>query len=344
MPNESRVAVNDILVVYHSFKRKNVLVRLVKIDADGLLQLVVADDTAAFVNTEERFSASFSSVLAVLGPEPPCYGSAYSVLLHPFYERTSVKGWGEIMWMLPTTDEMVAEAHRQLQEFLFYIKEDRLHRFAYLTKMQQIDPSNSKIRGFYNFRSKQADDTITYILDEFATLTLHLVGHEYAHGLWYRVMTDAKRADWIDLYSQSVLIDSISDNKIKPVLGDFAALKGKGAIKEMFKELKKDNNYEALAICKAVIKAIKEEHCLDRFDIDSLLTANRSLKKYMPTLYMVRKGYAATGVSNYADKKAIEFFPESFAAFYASEGTRDALPDSVYNEMLTTLKTLQASR
>ena len=340
-----RVAPEDIVIVYNSEKDKNVLARILSIDKDNHLDLQLADETAAFDSTEERFSAPFTSILAALGPEPRCYGTTYGIPVHPFYERTSVKGWGEIAWMFPATDKMVEDTHKELLEFIDGIKEDRLHRFAYLTKMHRNDPGQKgKIKGWYIYAPKKESDTIVYNIDDIYTLTRATIAHEYAHGLWDRIMSDSKRADWIELYHSCVMVEASGDNAIKSVLVDFASLKGKGAIRELMGEYKKDGAAASLVSAKAVIKAIKEEHCLDRHDLDALLTANRSISKYIPNIRDVRKGVAVTEVSDYAGKSSAEFWAECFSAFYNNDTSRDALPDLIYDEMLVTLKTLQASR
>jgi len=61
----------------------------------------------------------------------------------------------------------------------------------------------------------------------------HVVAHEYAHGLWHRVMSDNRRADWIELYTSHVELDATKANVVKNVIADCKELSGKGALKNL---------------------------------------------------------------------------------------------------------------
>jgi hypothetical protein len=210
--------------------------------------------------------------------------------------------------------------------------------------MQQIDQCKQKYKGWYYFYPKKENDIIIYYVDDLLPLKQHTIGHEYGHGMWHRVMSDAKRADWIELYHKSVMQEANGGNSIKVVMADFANLRGRGAIKELFSEYKKDDAGGGIVIGKAIIKAIKEQHCLDRLDLDNLVAADRPLKKYLPTVGEIRKGVAQTPITPYANKNSVEHFAECFAMFYASPESRAKLPDEVYKLMEATVLSLKAGR
>lgn len=336
-----RVLKNDLVIAYCPDKKRNVLARVRAIEA-GHLQLTIADESCAYPSTTYEFSSPAYMVRANLGDEPTCcYGSAYGAALTPFFEKTTVKGWGEILWLLPTSDELVDKAHKILKSATALLKEDNYAPFVYITKMQQIDPNQMKpIRGLYH-RSPKKDDQIIYFLDDAVGLTEHVVIHEFGHGVWLHDVSDAKRADWIELYADCVEVDEAGVNRIKSVLADLAEVRGKQALKKLFTSYKKDGDADCVAIGRAALKAIKEQFCLDARDLEALLAAGRSIGKYVPKLTHLAKGRAATDVTDYGDKSAIEMFCESLALFYTDP---DRLPDEVYKLMEDTLVTVKAGR
>jgi hypothetical protein len=337
----SRALVDDYVIVYCADKKRNVLAKVQSIK-DAHLNLVIADESLAHESTRVEFTLPSYMVKANLGDAPEhCFGSAYGVPLTPFFEKTHVKWWGDVLWMLPTSDDLVDKAEKVIKKAVALLKEDKYAPFVYITKMQQLDPNQAKpLRGLYHYIPKK-EDKITYFLNDMSGINEHIVIHEFGHGVWQHILSDDKRADWIELYADCVAVDEVGANRIKSVLNDFASLKGKGAIKQLFTEYKKDDDAECIAIGKEVIKAIRNEFCLDRHDLDALLAANRSISKYTPKLTHLAKGRANTEVTPYSDRKAVEMFCESLALFYVDP---DQLPDDVYKLMEDTLVTVKCGR
>lgn len=333
----------DVIVVYHPVRNERVLGRVTKVETskkETQVYFDVADESAAWDSTRESFSVPLASVFTNLGSEPRCYGKAYGVDIRPYNETTHVKGWGEVVWFLNTTDEMVNKTHDILKELVGMFKDDRLHPFAYYTAMHELELKKGKVnRGWYLFFPKKESDKIEYIINDQVGLDLHIAAHEYGHGCWHRLMSDKMRGEWVDIYAQSVEVLTCSDNTVISVIGDVAELKGK-PIRSLFKQYKKDKEPEMATVLDVILKFIKQEHFLDRLQLDLLLAGGYSLKEYLPTFRDVKKGAPQLLVSEYGKKNAMELWAEAFSYYYSGQ----ELPEEIEDLLRETLITLQASR
>lgn len=339
MRNEIRV--NDIVVAFSVEKKKPVLCRVNSIDKDGF-GLEIADSSNAYESTRQTFFCEPSLIYLILGDDPPCYGSAFKVPIRPFYKKQEVKGWGDIIWLYPRHDDVAESAETVLTWLVKELKHDKLAPFAYETHMVERDPG-LLLRGEYHYRSKKPNDIIVYMTDKISPLTKHIATHEYAHGLWARVMSLEMQARWIESYHNSVTVTSIGGNIVGSVLADFRELSGPNAIKTLVKDYRDQGLEQHLDIASKLLKDIHAHQRLTRRDLDILLAAGRRIEKYIPSereFGKLGRGKAATQVTDYANKAAVEFWCESLASYY----TGAALDDDTADDVAATLMSLRASR
>lgn len=331
--------IDDIVIAFNAERGVPVLARVMEIEATGLL-LEVADETAAYESTRQTFEVIPSSILLTLGPNPRCYGTAYGIPLHPFYEKQHIPGWGDLLWMYPHKDETAEKTVKAIKSFLAGIKQDRLCPFVFVTHMRERDKKD-KYAGFYKYRPKDESDDMVLLVDDVFPATKHVVAHEYAHGLWHRVMSDNRRADWIELYTSHVELDATKANVVKNVIADCKELSGKGALKTLMSSYRKDKLSGHLQVIRSIIREIKYEYNLSARDVHDLLAGSRTISNIIPHVPELRRGTVFTGVTDYANKSSNEFWCESFALFYTNP---DALPDKTYKLVEDTLISLKASR
>lgn len=336
--SDLRISQNDLIVAYNTYKKKNVLAYVDSIDGSDI-NCSVADETLAYKSTTEIFTVPFSLVRTVLGVDAPLYGKIYGVPVHAFNNLTHVKGWGDLLWMYPNSDESVSEAETVITDLVAFTRQNKLSPFVFTTHMHQHDPSDKHL-GWYYYFPKRESDKIIYNVDDDRHITPHIAAHEYGHGLWNRIMINKERADWVTLFHDFVEVDVSHGNMISTVLQDFKHLSGAKSLGNLYKDYRKENLKDHIAIANTVIRMIKDEHCLDKLDITCLLADGRPLDKILPSLTTLKKGVANTGVSKYANKAARELWCEAFAAYYAEED----LPDEFEKAIESTLITLKASR
>lgn len=337
-----QVAKDEIIVVYHSAHNKRVLGRVIKMEDDDV-HFMIADESAGWDSTREHGIAPLTSVHCNLGLTPRCYGSAYGVNINPFEEKTHVKGWGDVLWMLGTTDDIVNTNEKFLKQMAQYAKEDRIHPIPTYTVIQELELRRTAafvMRGNYKFQPRKEADRIMYNLCDNIPLDLHLVAHEFGHGCWHRLMSDKVRGQWVDAYATSIEVAHSGGNQVLSVLSDLASLQGRDAIRTLVKDYKAEQAGDLLSVLTIVFDIIEDEHYLQVRELDSLISGGYSIKKYLPTVSEVKRGIPKVLVSDYAKKNAFELWAEAFGFFYADK----ELPDFITNLMEDTLVTLQSPR
>jgi hypothetical protein len=336
-----KIGKDDVIIVYHPVTSKRVLGRATKQDGSDV-HFFVADETAAYDSSRENHILPITSVFCNLGPEPRCYGKAYGVDLNPFHEKTHVKGWGDVLWMLGTDDDMVNDTEKTLKTLVKYFKEDRIHPFVYVTLIHELEPkpSGKAMRGWYKYIPRKESDKIMYNCNEFSKIDLHVAAHEYGHGCWFRLMSDKMRGKWVEAYADSIDVSTAGGNHVKGVLNDLSALHGRDSLRNLYKDYKKEDAGDLIIVLNTILDIIDDEHYLDRKEIISLLDGGYSIKRYLPSVSDVKKGIPRVLVSEYGMKNAFELWAEAFGFYYSDQ----ELPEHLDALMKETLVTLQSSR
>lgn len=283
-------------------------------------------------STVNRVTTSRSYVEVNLGPEPIYFdGKPFDI----YRFQTEVKGWGAISWLTPADDDMIDMVHDRIKEAKLEMKDFKLHPFDFETRIS-IGSKNTKILGMYKHAPKGVDQ-LTLILDR--GLSVKTITHEYGHGLWHRVMSDRKRAEWVEAYHASVVDDTLGDNVRRSILYDMRQVKSRAALASVVKDARKEGN-DVSHFVKEVFKWSFANHCLSRKELNVILDSGATIAKYLPETIDYCDKSVNTGVTDYANKNTSEFWCESFSEYLAGA----ELPETVEKLMEATLTSLKGSR
>lgn len=240
-------------------------------------------------------------IMAVLGKKPKA-GSIYGVKVEPIVRRVAYKFWGDV------------RIHNWFEDHqLDMLQEGFANAYAVLKKLRvtgqfkvevEIRQPQGKYAGMYKHRPKAETDILIIKPETHMEKLEYIIFHEYAHGIWYRMMTPKMRLRWIKLYHEYITLQEIKEKELKGLLGD---VESTGTLRGFQREAEEDVKLQL----KEVIKHIKSVHGLSINHLEMILENGESIEEYWPT--NIEMSETEVCITDYARTSPEEFFAEAIA-------------------------------
>lgn len=248
-------------------------------------------------------------VIVNLG-QAPLPGKVYGVNIEPLYKKVDTNTCGQILFFVDMDDAHTKKTKNALIRVFKKMKKKRLGGVPCEIEIRRPE---GKYSGWYHFLPKAENDVLC-IKPNFDMMTPadmeYVIAHEYAHGVWFRMLRQENIAAWIELYDQHMALASASEEDLKEILEEAM---GEGGIRQYMKSCDDDT----LPIVKACLRQIRSLHGVDRKHLDLLVRSGRSIEEYWPTY--VEFSDKNVIVSEYAQKSPEEFFAEAFAFWFTGK-------------------------
>ena len=240
-------------------------------------------------------------IMAVLGSRPKV-GSVYGLKIEPLVRRDHFRGWGDARIYNWFDDDAFDLLKKGLDDTYRQLK--KLGVFGYFKVELEVRQPQGKYAGMYKHRPK-AETDILIIKPELNMEGLeYLMHHEYAHGIWYRMMTPKMRLSWVRLYHKYISLQEIKEQELKDILEE---IESNGSIRAYLREAEDQTKAQV----KEVLKHIKNVHSLDTNHLEMTLENDESIAEYWPT--NIEMSETETCITEYARKSPEEFFAEAIA-------------------------------
>lgn len=252
-----------------------------------------------------------TTLIANLGREP-ITGKAFGVDVRPLFAEDKTD-FGPIFYYRKLDDAEKKAVSIGIKKTARKLEELGLSHILPISRVE-VHPPKGKYAGMYSvsFKSGAAEDKITLfpqMLND-QIYNHYVFQHEIGHAIWYRLLNDKIRAEWLEAFNDSTKV-------VKAKKSDMEALcEGLVSSQMSVRDFMKDIDEEEVLIFKEALAYFKKVHKMSVPDVDILLKQNsRSLAFLWPTSAAVSTN--ETLVSDYARTNVHEMFAESYA-FYAT--------------------------
>ena len=265
-----------------------------------------------------------NDVMAVLGKKPKV-GKVYGLNIEPLVRREHYRFWGDARIYNWFDDEQLKLLKEGLEEAYYVLKKNRVAG-PFKVELEVRQPQG-KMAGMYKHRPK-AETDILIIKPEKAMEDLrYIIFHEYAHGIWYRMMTPKMRLQWVKMYHKYITLQEIKEKELKQILGEVESL---GSVRAFMRECDEDTKVQM----KEILKHILNIHSLSVNHLEMLLDDGESISDYWPSsIEMSEKEIAIT---DYARKSPEEFFAEAIAHKFSGRKIPKAV-EELYTKTMSRL-------
>ena len=319
----------DFLVVEAA---KRCLIKVKEVEGKNVTGIAQQMKRTADGKYEKRPSITVKTrdIVVNLGATP-LPGKVYGVNIEPLYKKVDTNTCGQILFFVDMDD---AHTKKTKNALIKVFKKMKAKRLAGVPCEIEVRRPEGKYAGWYHFLPKAENDVLC-IKPNFDMMTPadmeYIISHEYAHGVWFRMLRQDNIAAWIELYDQHMALASASEEDLKEILEEAV---GEGSIRAYMKACDEDT----LPIVKACLRQIRSLHGVDRKHLDVLLRSGRSIEEYWPTY--VEFFDRNVIVSEYAQKSPEEFFAEAFSFWF----TGKSLPKEVRKLLERSLSQLVRDR
>jgi hypothetical protein len=301
--------VNDYIILNYTFNKK-VLAKVLVAGKKHKARL------EPYNENDSAFEFDPKEVVANLG-QAPNVGRVYGVQVEPLRERIETSFWGEIQIFHPLDDHKRKELRRAFGEAKKQLV-DRM-KMPTIPILTQVQTQTGRMLGCYKYRPRADLDTLVVKVDDDISDMMYKLTHEYAHGIWFRVMTPKQRMAWINAYHDSLELEELGTDDLDQLLED---VKSYGDLRGFAKA-----NAEWAPALKAVVRHIKQTHRLDMKHLDLALALGDDIDRFWPSTIELSERQLI--LSDYARKSPEELFAETFS--FKCKGTK--LPNKL-NELL----------
>lgn len=257
-------------------------------------------DRAGGALKHETVEFHHRDVLSNLGRAPKV-GSVYGVKIEPLVRQLGVPGWENVKIYQHFDDEQLKTLAHELKVAAKRLRELRVGGLRHLVEVRQ---PHGKYAGYHKFRPKSDVDILCVKPDENMEAFQYVVFHEYAHGMWHRMLSPRMRLRWIQLYHEYITLQEILQDELVEILD---AIITAGSISSFMKDC--DDN--SLLIAKDALRHINRVHGLNRHHLELALENGESIAEYWPSSLELSE--KETCITDYARKSPEEMFAESMA-------------------------------
>lgn len=240
-----------------------------------------------------------TDLMAVLGKRPKV-GSVYGLKIEPLVRREAYRGWGDARLYNWFDDHQLELLKDGLEDAFKKLKALRVTgQFKVELEIRQ---PQGKFAGMYKFRPKAETDILIVKPETNMENLDYYVFHEYAHGIWYRMMTPKMRLRWIRLFTDYTTLLEMQEKELASLMEDIEA---EGSIRAYQKGAEEETKLQI----KEILKHIMQIHGIGVSHLDMMLENDESIIDYWPTNLEISE--KEEPITDYAKKSPEEFFAEA---------------------------------
>ena len=269
------------------------------------------------------YNVQYNNIWANCGPNPHA-GSAYGIIIEAVYDKTSIKGWGKLYFMMNLSDRGKRRVIKHITKLYYRLKKKKLHKFL---PVDTLIKERVGYKGMYKYLPKGDFDIIHYALQETIDDLDYVLYHEVGHGIWYRQLSSNDKSPIIDLYHQCIDIQQITDNDLKDILEEWIKVQEVSEYNKLLDEKER-------MIFKGCLRWIKQIHKLSKNNLqDIIYNKPDTIRKCWPTRKQLVLSTVDPIISNYGATSPEEFYAEAFANYWLDR----SLPKKVHKAIRTSL-------
>lgn len=238
-------------------------------------------------------------VLANMGKKP-IPGSVYGAAIRPKFGKDSHEFFGDITYYVdvPESDKtrflkMLDVAQAALQRAIGDIPP--------LALTTEVHPRKGKMIGCFK-PGEVSTLSVMPTFGETKSEAIHLLAHEYGHGLWSFNMTPVSRLRWVNLFRSNTQIEVVEGDESDQIRDIVVS---NGGIRSAIS----DSTEETAALIKAAVKHIRDVHGLTAAHLNMMVAEGEDLSDVWPT--HIEIGTRSVFVTDYARKSPEELWCES---------------------------------
>lgn len=298
-----RPEMNDFAIVSDSDKR--LLVQVVGYNRGTYTGII--DNEWKGTSQQQQITFEVEDILAIL-PPIPTIGKVFNVKVEPWLKREIIQPWGEINYHRHMTDAEINYL-RQVLGYIGYILQ-QVRITGGLPISIQIRNKSTHMDGYYRYTTHPGKSDILCLCPESITEDIYrMLYHEFGHHIWYRLYGNELRAQWINLYHQTLRIEAMNRERLQYLYQDFTnSSLHIGGYRKYLKDSQDDNG---LALFNLVLTYFKKVHRLSTRHVE-ILHVQGDLANYWPKNILELSKVSAV-ISDYGTKNAEEFHSEAFA-------------------------------
>ena len=251
----------------------------------------------------------YEDIVAELGSDP-AIGKAYGQDVEP-WRKTIESKWGSIHFFKKYSKSDMITIKKAMDDVYGRLGDNT----SFLPIDVEFRQFRGKMAGYYRRNTKKSDVMALMPVDDdgidFSTL-VDIMLHESAHGIWYNLVSDYMRAQWIEAYEDYLKVNEYS---MKDLDGMYTTLVQYETIQDCFNDLD-DTERDFLRSC---LRSMGLSRKLRRQNIDMLLRAGKLSKKYWPQYPLSLPNNQQIVLTEYANKNVEEFFAEAFRMYLNDE-------------------------
>lgn len=278
----------------------------------------------------ENVELSRDSIIANLGPKP-VVGNAYGAQVEPFLKTFEHTYWGALHYFTRLGMEERKLLNKALDKAVVTL--GKKFKFNFLPIDIEICVVKGKYAGSWHWSQKGDETTNKLKLRPDSGWGLshysYVLAHEFAHGIWYNMVTNKWKAKWVKAYSNTVKLSNTTDKQIAILLKNLT--KSGLTPAEFYRDIDEDKQ----PLLDACIEYMSQYWLLDGKALTTLVTAGESLEQYWPKSALELFDQEVP-ISEYANKNVEEFWAEAFAFIQ----TGKKVPKSITHLMEQTLQHL----
>lgn len=302
-------------------------VTLAKITKTSPLAAVVVDKRMVNKNTAVYVTLESSDIVANFGTKPK-FGSAYGVNIEPCYGAIEIEPFGNVILFRQINEDTQKRLRKKLTFLGNKLKKEKL--FPKKDFEVTIREHKGQWLGYWKHHKKgDVPDEMCFRPEIFEDLD-YLISHEMGHGLWFHNMPQGFRAKWISKYNAQVKLSQISAKELDQLRQGLLS-------SEYVSDFIKNLDDEDKLVAKEVLRYIRHNNSLDKYDLEDLIQSGNDLKEIWPKAVDISK--KGVLISEYAMTNAKEFWAEAFAFEYIKKG----IPKSLRKLMRRTLAAIKAN-
>lgn len=288
-------ALNDYVIVADGNKKQ--LVKIVKVSKDEIL---VIPEALRSEDHKEYKPIDPNNIIANLGANPKS-GSVYGNNVEIFRKTIEVDYWGEVKLFLYLKKDELKIFKKALKHCALALEKLKIELDEFTTEIRE---PKGKWSGMYRYRSKKAD-VMQLRPKDFEDLE-YLIFHELGHAIWYRKTSDKTKARWILQYQKAIILNKVSPQHIKNILGEF--FESRLTCNQFKRSLLEDD----VVIFKHCLDYAEEKHLLTPQHIDLLINEDKNVSKFF-SIEDIKIRDIELVLTQYASESVEEFFAEAFA-------------------------------
>lgn len=311
-------------LILKTTNNKNILVKVTK---DGVQKRALLCGKEEYDNNQINYvSFDDSDIVANLGANPT-FGKAYGLEIEIFHKHVKDPIFGDIFFFrrLDSNDE------KRLMKAFDYVgtKLKKLKIFPEHPIDNYVKESRGKYAGCYKHKIKADTHDELLLFPKSFDQCRYYIAHEVSHGIWWHGLDDVDKSRWIKAYSKNITLSKVTSDYLNDMREN---LINTGRVSLFNKELSDD----AKEVFKEIKAYIFKKHCLDGFNLNTLIAEDDDLTTYWPSPVVV--SHKKVLISEYSLKNVYEFMAESFAYWL----TGKKVPKSIESLIESTITRIRA--